>query len=131
MWMRNLGVSTWDNGMAIALGSDDVLRVVGNRCDYGPGGRPPGGVYLLFALALDLGGQLLWETEWSVAQGIAVVRDATLCGADAICATGWVFEEGNLPHTDVFLSKLDSTGQHLWSRSYPSPAAAPSHASTP
>jgi cysteine-rich repeat protein len=126
LWSRRLGGTSLDAGTGIAVDSAGSVLLTGyfeGTADFGGGPLSCAGGHDAFAVKLDAQGQHLWSrrlggTNYDYGYGIAVDS------AGNVLLTGYFlgtadFGGGPLSSAgsnDVFAVKLDTQGQHLWSR---------------
>lgn len=136
LWAHVIGGATLENGRAIALDAASNIHVAGyftGTIDFDPG---PGSNFLtsaggndIFVLKLDTDGAFLWAATMGgpgmdIAEAIAVddqgnvVTTGTFAdGADMDpgSSTDSLTSVGGL---DVFVSKLDANGDHVWAKGF-------------
>jgi hypothetical protein len=133
LWAKRFGDTTGDTGKSIAIDSSGNVLVTGDftgTIDFDPGtgvaNRTSNGGYDFFVLKLDPSGNFLWAKNVG-GEGaesgifIAVDRDGNAC-VTGIFSRVVDFDPGtgvlNLTSSgglDIFVTKFDSAGNHLWS----------------
>jgi outer membrane protein assembly factor BamB len=129
IWARRFGGSGSDMGVAVTLDSSDNIYVLGQftgELDLGTGGiHPSYGLDDIFLLKLDPTGEPIWSrsfggTSHDYADDIAVDAQGNIYIAGSFMER---LDLGGGPLKckgvhDVFVAKLDSNGEHLWSKAY-------------
>jgi len=120
LWQRTWGESgNGDCGFNVALDSSGDVYVFGVTKSAGSGGTRPGGNIAGDALLLkfDSSGNLLWQKTWGRFGETEWGTSLALDSSDNIYATGWASNPGPRD-TDLFLLKLDTSGNLLWQRTW-------------
>ena len=127
LWSTYLGGTGEDTGTGIALDKSGNIFVCGTTASSGwtSGGFQTtyGGSYDAFVVKLSPAGRHLWSTYLGGAKredgyGLAVDASGNVFITGATYSSGWI--KGNyltspLGAMDVFVTKLSTTGLHLWS----------------
>jgi hypothetical protein len=134
LWAKRFGSATGDTGKSIAIDSSGNISVTGDftgSVDFDPGIREAVrtslGSYDFFVLKLDSSGNYLWVNSVGGLQDesgifLAVDNDGSslvtgIFGGtvdfDPGAGTLSLTSDGSL---DIFVSKFDSAGNHLWSK---------------
>ena len=114
VWSRQVGVSIRDNFSSVVVDADGNPYVAGST--YGDLGGPNAGNSDAFVRKYDSGGEEVWTTQIGGSDsdlGTALALDAS--GNSYI--TGWTYNNlggMNAGYSDVFVSKLDSGGNKVW-----------------
>ena len=114
LWLRVIdtsqgyaaGVTFNPNGNVYVAGS-----ALGNLA------APPAGGYDVFLVAYDPTGRRLWATQSGTAGNDAVVG-LGIDGSGHLFVAGQVTGSGTQPDMEVFLSRYDDTGAHLWTKNF-------------
>ena len=133
LWAKRFGDTTGDTGKSIAIDSSGNVLVTGDftgTIDFDPGAgvtnRTSNGSYDFFILKLDSSGNLIWAKSVGGAGAesgifIAVDRDGNtsvtgifsgIVDFDPGAGVSSLTSSGGL---DIFVTKFDSAGNHLWS----------------
>jgi hypothetical protein len=127
-WYRQIEGPDDEESMAIAIDADRNLVVVGTSrgaTDFGEGEVPAIGAADLFVAKYDTRGELLWSRRFGGA--LAYPTDVAVDGDDDVIVVGH-YEGGSLQigadtlgapgdyDYDLFVAKLDRTGDPLWAR---------------
>lgn len=108
LWTKTIGGSDIDYGYSIVQTSDGGYVIAGETLNYGAG---LGDIYVV---KLDGSGNKLWtKTVGGTKEDRAYSMTKTSDGGFAICGYTVSFGSGN---TDVYIVKLDGTGNLLWSK---------------
>lgn len=132
-WIQQFGNGEAQAATAVAVDSAGGVLMAGQVdgvVDFGGGDTPDSGGADVVVLKLDPQGNWLWNRRFPSA-GIESVRSITTDSAKNIIVSGLFsttidFGGGILATAggdDIFLLKLDSSGQHLWSRRFGSVGA--------
>ena len=116
-WTRQWGTNKRDAGLSTATDSDGSVYVTGYVSGSLPGGRTFGGKDI-FLSKLSANGENLWTIQWGTeaddeGRGVTVT-------SEGIYITGFTY--GNLGgdtksgKSDIFLTKVNPTGEKLWTR---------------
>lgn len=130
VWSRRFGGPNDDRAFAVATdaaGNVVVTGVFSGTVDFGGGPLVASGSWDMFVVKLDATGNHLWSKRFGNDQqqeGKAVAIDAA--GNIIVAGMFWGtidFGGGAITSTgiDVFVAKLDSAGNHVWSKAYGSP----------
>jgi hypothetical protein len=136
VWVRGMGGSSFDRGYSITLDGSGNQYITGRfegTVDFDPGlgttNLTSAGSYDIFILKLDSNGNFIWVKSVGGTggdQGLSIVLD----GSDNLYITGWFadtadFDSGagtsnltSVGGTDVYLLKLDSSGNYVWAKSF-------------
>jgi hypothetical protein len=126
LWSKRFGDANDQIGYSVAVGGAGDIIVAGalyGSADFGGGPVESAGGSDAFAVKLDADGNHLWSRRFGDAYdqiGYSVAAD--VAGNAVLTGTfgGLIdFDGGPLTSAgggDVFVAKLDSMGQHLWSR---------------
>jgi hypothetical protein len=132
VWARRLGGTTFDEGKSITVDGSGNLYTTGSfsgTADFDPGTGTSNltsvGSGDVFVSKLDSSGNFVWAVRWggtSADQGRSIVLD----GPGNVYTTGSFFGSADFDPgagtsnltsaglTDVFISKLDSSGNYVW-----------------
>jgi pimeloyl-ACP methyl ester carboxylesterase len=133
VWSRRYGGTSYDEGQNVSETSDGGAVVTGDfrgTVNFGGGPLTSAGFDDIFVLTLDSGGNHVWSRRYgstSVDYGYSV--SATSDGGAAVTGTfEGTLDFGGGPlvsagYGDIFVLKLDSGGNHVWSRRYGSTLA--------
>lgn len=120
LWTRQFGTSDSDFAVAVSVGSDGSVVVVG-----GTEGTFPGQAYLgvqdVFVRKYDADGTLLWTRQFgTVADETPYAVSADAEGAVAVVGStrGALPGQSHQGHLDAFVRKYDRDGAHLWTRQF-------------
>lgn len=124
LWAVRAGGENYDHGYSIAVSDDGNAYLTGDfslSATFGPYTLTSNGLIDIFAVKLDPEGNFLWAVQaggpsYDFGKGIAVDS------AGNASLTGHFYESANFgSHTissaannDIFIAKLDSTGNWLW-----------------
>lgn len=118
LWMRQIGTAGYDSGNAIAVDSTGSLYVTG--VTNGGITLPSGSGGDVLVAKFSSGGDLIWSRQFgssTLDSGASIAIDSS----GDLFITGSTYGNiggPNLGRSDVFISKLTSTGAVLWSRQY-------------
>lgn len=138
VWARNVGGASEDVAFAVGLDALNNILVTGSfttTADFDPGpltyNLTTSGNRDVFVLKLNDEGDFVWakkmggsDQEW--ANAIAVDADGNVYTTGKFAGTA-DFDPSNvssdsitaMQYDDIFISKLDSSGNHLWAVSFP------------
>lgn len=133
MWSRTFGNTGDDQGQAVAIdGADNVVMAgwFSLSTDFGGGMLTSAGNADVIVAKYDAAGNHLWSRRFG-GTGADEAYEVAVDGAGNVLVTGLFagtvdFGGGNLVaagSSDVFLLKLDPSGNHLWSRRFGSSLA--------
>jgi hypothetical protein len=120
LWTKQFGTSGDDAAVGVIVDADDDVIVIGTTTGALPGCEHAGGVDAFLVKLDGLSGEVTLEAQWGTDGDDvpwAVARDAagtyyvvgSTSGDLAAEAAGW---------RDAFVTKLDATGQVLWSEQW-------------
>jgi hypothetical protein len=118
-WVRQFGTAGFDQSFSVAADDSGNVYVAGGT-EGDLGGTSAGG-YDAFVRGYDAAGNLLWTTQFGTS-GFEQCNAITTDGLGNVYVSG--FTEGelggrpNVGFYDVFVSKLDATGNLLWARMF-------------
>lgn len=134
VWVKSMGGADYDFGNAITIDATGNLYVTGafqTTADFDPGAGTTNlvsaGDYDVFVAKLDANGTLLWArgmggANYSTASAIAVDASGNVYTTGPFWSSG-DFDPGagtvtltSAGITDVFLSKLDASGNYVWAK---------------
>jgi uncharacterized delta-60 repeat protein len=109
-WQKTYGGTNWDGAHAIAPTSDGGYVVAGRTESFGAGG------WDVWVLKLDGSGNVVWQktyggTNEDEAHAIVPTSD----GGYVVAGKTWSFGAG---HGDVWVLKLDGSGNVVWQKTY-------------
>jgi len=135
IWAKNMGGANYDRGYSIAVDASGNVYTTGvftDTADFDPGAGifnfTSAGGWDIFISKLDASGNFIWAKNMGGTSN-------DLCNSIAIDASGNVYTTGNFRDTvdfdpgagvfdlisginsDVFISKLDASGNFLWAKS--------------
>jgi len=128
IWSKRLGGPGYQVPAGVAVDGEGAAVIVGTldqTADFGGGPLSSAGLVDVFVLKLDFAGNHLWSRRF----GDAAEQEAS---AVAVDREGDVFVAGSFEGTldfgggplasagadDVYLAKLDASGEHLWSKRF-------------
>jgi hypothetical protein len=128
VWSQSFGDASAQVSRSVAVDSAGNVVVTGyfqGTTDFGSGPLISAGTLDIFVAKFDASGKPLWSKRFGDAdnqEGLAVAVD----GAGNVFATGGFFGSVNfggqtltsIGKNDIFLVKLDASGQHVWSQSF-------------
>ncbi|HMQ75547.1 MAG TPA: hypothetical protein PKE21_04220 [Flavobacteriales bacterium] len=136
LWAHVIGGATLENGRAIALDAASNIHVAGyftGTIDFDPG---PGTNFLtsaggndIFVLKLDPDGTFLWAATMG-GPGMDIAEAIAVDDLGNVITTGTVADSADLDPgpgittltsaggLDVFVSKLDANGDHVWAKGF-------------
>jgi hypothetical protein len=128
LWAKRYGNASPQNGKAITVDALGNVLVVGDfsgQIDFGGGALATAGSTDIFAAKLDTNGGFIWSKRFGDVAGQTAVAVA-VDSAGAVVFTGTLnggadFGGGLLTSAgigDVFVAKLDSAGNHVWSKRF-------------
>jgi len=110
LWTRTYGGSDHDRGRTVSQAFDGGYIIVGYTASYGAGG---GDVWLIKTDSL---GDTLWTRTYGGADGDEGY--GLYCTSDGeVAIVGWTYSYGT-GGADIYLVKVDSCGNALWSGTY-------------
>lgn len=134
LWVKSMGGADYDFGNAITIDATGNLYVTGafqTTADFDPGAVTTNlvsaGDYDVFVAKLDANGTLLWArgmggANYSTASAITVDASGNVYTTGSFWSSG-DFDPGagtvtltSAGITDVFLSKLDASGNYVWAK---------------
>ncbi len=129
LWSKRFGSTWWDEGNSLATDADGNIYVTGyffGSVDFG-GGPLTGPVSQdIFLAKFDTNGNHLWSKRFG-STGMDEGNSLAIDAAGNVYLTGNFYYAvdfgggplgGNAGRYDIFLAKYDSSGNHLWSRSF-------------
>jgi Beta-propeller repeat len=126
VWSKHFGDSGTQVGTSVAVAGTGNVVVTGyfnNTADFGGGPLVSSGGADLFVAKLDASGNYAWSKRFGDVADQNAINSAVDTGGNVLLVgafSGLVdFGGGWLPSaggTDVFLAKLDASGEHVWSR---------------
>jgi hypothetical protein len=127
VWSRGYGSVHIDQGRGVSATSDGGALVTGvfqGTVDFGGGPLTSAGADDIFVLKLDSSGKHVWSRRYGHQEDFGWSVSATSDGGALVTGSfeGTVdFGGGPLARAgfdDIFVLKLDSSGNHVWSRGY-------------
>ncbi|HRI65948.1 MAG TPA: hypothetical protein PK156_16990, partial [Polyangium sp.] len=128
LWSKRFGDSTTQNAGSVAIDNAGNVVIVGSfqgSMDFGGGSLVSAGITDIFVAKFDASGNHLWSKRFgnsSVQNANAVAVDGSgnviftglFQGAMSFGGATLTSAGGN----DIYLAKLDASGNHLWSKSF-------------
>ncbi len=109
-WFRTYGGGGSDTGNDVIETSDGGLMMAGKTHSFG---MADGDIYLVRTTAV---GDTLWTRAYG-GSGTDVCRQIQQTADGGYVLTGETFSDG-AGHSDIFLMKIDSVGNQLWTKAY-------------
>ncbi len=115
-WTKQWGSVALDEGKSLVIDNSGNVFITG----YTRGGLDGNLIAKnidIFLTKLDNDGNKLWTKQWSNSMsnsGKSLVVD----NSGNIFITGWIFGMTNSKMNDIFLTKLDKTGNKLWTKQW-------------
>lgn len=122
-WTRYFGSEMLDRALAVALGPDGSIHVVG----YVSGDfvNPVRGGYDAYLVKFDQSGDLRWARQWG-SDGYDRGNDVAVGAAGDVYVTGrttgTLDGQANAGSADIFLTRFTSDGEMVWLRQFGSDA---------
>jgi len=128
-WSLSFGGTGNDSGFGVTVDSNNDVLFSGQfsgRVKFGTIELSAVGIIDSFITKVDQNGNHIWSQSFGSAQATTVARDIVIDQRDNIIFCGQFngvvnFDRNSLTSrgtNDLFIVKLDKTGQHLWSRSF-------------
>ena len=129
LWAHGFGASGVQQGTGVAVDAQGRIILCGgtsNDADLGGGPVPASSDTSAFAAQYDASGSHRWRVAAATTGGISVPLGCQVDGAGNTVMWGWLegtMDFGGGPLTslgmqDVFVAKLDSNGNHVWSHAF-------------
>jgi hypothetical protein len=110
MWSRTCGGGLDDEGAWVCPAADGGFLIAGGTESFGAG------EFDVYLIKIDTNGDTLWtRTYGGVTDEMAVSAEQTSDGGYIVAGFTWSFGNG---WSDVYLLKLDSEGDTLWTRTF-------------
>jgi len=126
LWANQAGGTDWDEGNSIAVDASGNSYVTGyfyNSVSFSTTTLTSSGSYDIFVAKLDSNGNWLWAkraggTDWDEGNSIAVDASSNIyvTGYFSISATFGTTTLTSSGYDDIFVAKLDSSGNWLWAK---------------
>jgi hypothetical protein len=133
LWAKHFGNSLYQDGNAVAVDAAGNVFLAGGffgTVDFGGGPLTSAGDEDLYVVKLDAAGNHVWSKRFGDAgtqpryPGCKIVTDPA--GAVLVAGQytgtldfgGGALSAGGAGQTDVFLAKLDTNGNHVWSKRF-------------
>lgn len=119
-WIKQLGTSSDDYGMGIAVDSSGASYVTGYTMGALETGQHQGGRDL-FVVKYATDGTPLWKKQFGTTadeEGLGIAVDATFNSYITGYTEGSLTADGHQGLKDLFIIKLDTTGNRLWSHQF-------------
>lgn len=128
LWSKRFGDFDWQEARGVVVDPSGNIRITGNlfgSVDFGSGPLTSAGSFDIFLVKFDTNGNHLWSSRF----GDALPQSSASVAADSsgkIVLTG-KFDGGvdfgggpliSAGGLNIFLAKLDSNGNHLWSKRF-------------
>lgn len=138
LWSRRFGDDAFQLGWGVVTDAEGDIIITGEHngsIDFGGGPLTAGpGVPAVFLAKLDEDGNHLWSKGFSGGT-IQYVRDVTTDPNKNVVLTGYFFGPMDLGGgplvsagaADIFVAKLDASGNHVWSKRFGSASGEGSH----
>jgi hypothetical protein len=134
LWSKRFGESTFDQeGVSITFDPDGNVLIAGvtkGTVDFGGGPLTSAGGFDGFAVKLDADGNHLWSKRFGDVENDAAAHIATDALGNVLLTGNFhgTIDFGGAPLTsggdaDVFVTKLDADGNHVWSKAAGGPLA--------
>ncbi len=130
LWSKRFGDTDYQEGLSVAVdGAGNVLLTgwFGGTADFGGGPLTSAGDMDIFVAKFDSSGNHLWSKRFGDAS-FQAGRSVAVDGAGNVLLAGFFsgaadFGGGPLTSTsagdpDIFVAKLDGSGNHLWSKRF-------------
>ena len=119
LWARSYGGDGWDGASAVAALADGSFVVVAETWNYGPGTPYH---HNMWVFGVDADGEITWSHVFGEKiegdAGFRIIEVHDSAGApDGLLLAG-ATESWGMGHDDVWLLRLTSDGDVLWSRAY-------------
>ncbi len=115
-WGRQLGTKSEDFGKSVALDNSGNIFISGWTTDSLCGQNSGG--YDIFIYKLNSNSKIIWKRQLGTSSDERVSEIAVDMIGNCFI-TGWTkgdFGSKNVGDSDIFLTKFDSVGDHLWTR---------------
>jgi len=131
-WAKTWGGLIVDNCRGVAIDDTGNIYTTGyyaGTVDFDPEGGDPHTTGAIFLSKLDRTGNFLWAKTWGISSyndhgyGVAVDNSGNIYITGEFAGTVNFNPAGSDPHTskgarDIFLTKFDSSGNHLWAKTW-------------
>jgi hypothetical protein len=117
LWIRQIGSSGRDYGMALAANSNGDVFLAGEVLNGNLGGRPLGG-YDAYVGRISSEGEVLWIRQFGTSTSEAA-RAVVVDENDDVFVAGWTYGDlaaKNAGQEDLYVAKFSSAGDALWAQ---------------
>jgi hypothetical protein len=132
LWSKRFGGSSYDIGSSVSVDSSGNVYITGkftsSTIDFGGGALTNAGSYDIYLAKFDRNGNHLWSkrfggSDWDEGTSVSVDSSGNVYITGSFRSSTIDFGGGALTNAlagwaDIFLSKFDSHGNHLWSKRF-------------